>query len=161
MNQFSRIMARFLPLMDLSILLLGCFMLVLTATKFDTSGKEKETASLVFRSVAEHTCVMLYVACEDKDGRQSGQIYSLDKDYNIGKEPISQTSPEDIDSIIKEILPRKRKREEAVVFILSEKYAWDQNVPRDLCLKLKECWKLPRVYRVKDVDFDNTPAEGK
>lgn len=167
MNRISKIMARFLPLMDLSMLLLGCLMIVLTAAKFDTvtNAKEKDTASLIARSVAEHTCVMLYVAaCKgetDKYGRKNGEIYSLDKDDHTSLKPISKTSPEDIDSIIQEILPKNREREEVVVFILSQKGAWDDHVPRDLCLQLKESWKLPRIYRVTNVDINAIPEEAK
>ena len=167
MNQISKIMARFLPLMDLSILLLGCFMVVLTAAKFDdvTNGKERETASIIARSVAEHTCVMLYVvACKgevDEYGRPNGEIYALDKDDHTSPKPISKTSSDDIEAIIKEILPRNRKPEEVVVFILSQQGAGDDHVPRDLCLKLKESWKLPRIYRVTGVDIDPTPLEVK
>ena len=167
MNRISKIMARFLPLMDLSILLLGCFMITLTVAKFDdvTNGKEKETASIIPRSVAEHTCVMLYVAaCKgevDRYGRKNGEIYSLDKDDHTSLKPISKTTPDDIDSIINEILPKNREREEVVVFILSQKGAWDDHVPRDLCMKLKESWKLRRIYRVTVVEINPIPEEAK
>lgn len=154
-NEGARnVMARFLPLMDLSVLLLGFFMIILTAAKF---GKGVIVIS------PEHPSVMLYAACTNEGGRKVGELYYMDRDYNLGTKIIRKDTPEDIMNLIKEALPKKRDPKDVFICIMTEKYAWDKDIPRDICEKLKKSWGLPRIYRVKNVDMPETPGtvEGK
>lgn len=152
MKHSDRIMAKFMPFADLSLLLVGCFVLFLSAAQFDTITRETEQKiDVLGKAMVEHMLIMLYVECDQDSGRIVNECYHLNDQMEISEKPVK--TREDIDQLIQKILQSNRKREDVVVLVASRAYAWDGGIPRGFCDTLKSEWDLEHVYRITNVDL--------
>lgn len=149
MANLSKIMARFLPLMDLSTLLLGLFIVILSVAKFEEAAISKTNAEnevyagdFIKAAVKNQFFVVpLFASCDNENGREYGKCYGMDERYNISDKEIRTDTNEDI---IKEIEKYKKNPDDnrkPLVLLFSEKGAWDSDWSVEVLKSLETKWK--------------------
>ncbi|MDO5565209.1 MAG: hypothetical protein Q4G59_01035 [Planctomycetia bacterium] len=160
--RYTNILARFLSLLDISILLVGLFVILLSLAHFQKVQKEAQAenervqqraSTTVFESVLEHNLepIMMYAGCE---GEREGHCYLLGKDFVPGRE-INTGLPDDF-----EYLAHQRKEgTHVIVFLVSEEGAWDTFWTKEKIAELEKVWGCHVVY-VPGVHFPRAIIEG-
>ena len=156
----SKVMARFLPLMDLSILLLGMFLLVLSIAKFNEykserivvfngvikdDSKQSYDAKKVLKQTLTLEFLPIYGCCNSSNGCLVGHCYSLDAQLNPGKEIRMDT-----DADYKELLQKSGFKEDnmPIVCLITISDGWLASGDSETVRKLGETWKCGRIYRI-------------
>lgn len=166
----SRVMARFLPLMDLSILLLGMFLIVLSIAKFneykstspvlksEITDTRKTPANLKTAILKQTLNTMeflpVYGCCNSGNGRLEGHCYLLDQNLYPGKE-IRMDTDEDIQKIIKD--SGFKEDNMPIICLITGKGAWDASWDSETIQRLETTWNCGRIYRL--INFENLPFE--
>lgn len=159
--RITNILARFLSLLDISILLLGMFVLLLSLAHFQEDHQEKkrdqqtdqlETGS-PFRSILEKKIepIMLYAGCE---GEKEGRCFLLGKDLVPGREIDTQKRNE-----IEDLIDQREGRI-PLVFLLSEEGAWDTYWTSKKLSELEAIWGY-NIVRILNVRFPDSMKTGE
>ncbi len=157
MYRIAKIMARLLPLMDLSILLLGMFVVFMTFAKFseqkDLSEKklEKETVKSFVETSnkGKFTIECVFAACPGDPSRfQSGECYEVTGDFRRGE----KVRDERIRKIIENNKPRR-----TIICLLTSAGAWDQDWTDEKVQLLKKKWgeesERLDIVRILNINF--------
>lgn len=166
----SRVMARFLPLMDLSIILLGMFLIVLSIARFneykskspvltsEITNKRDTQADLKTEILKQTLNTMeflpVYGCCKSENGRLDGRCYRFDPSLTVSKEEISMDTDEGIRKIIEE---NKFSKENIIICLITGKGEWDAAWDAETIKKLELTWNCGRIYRV--INFENLKFE--
>ena len=166
----SRVMARFLPLMDLSILLLGMFLIVLSIAKFNEFKslspvltaevtEESVTPPDLKKAILKETLntmefLPIYGCCNSANGRVAGHCYLLDPNLMPGKE-IRMDAADDLQKIIKD--SGFNEENLPIICLVTGKGAWDAHWDANTIQNLESTWRCGKIYRL--INFENLPFE--
>lgn len=166
----SKVMARFLPLMDLSILLLGMFLVVLSIAKFNeyksmspilkadiVDSKQQPDdlkAAILKQTLNTMEFLPVYGCCKSGDGRLEGHCYLLDANLYPGKE-IRMNTDEDIQELIR--TSGFSEENMPIICLVTGKGAWDASWDSETIQRLENTWNCGRIYRL--INFETLPFE--
>ncbi len=150
----SRILARFLSLMDITLLLLGFFIILVAAANLSQEAersKEKQVSHLSGESgwsfiKGGREPVWLFAECE---GPNRNKCFLLNEDLTLGAE-VDQQSKTDIQRLTE---PIKAQGHVPLVILVSEKGAFD-NYWDDSLKSIEERWDCS-VMRARDIPQGN------
>ena len=146
----SRILARFLSLMDVTLLLLGFFIILVAAANLSQETereKEKQTSHLSGGSgwsfiKGGREPIWLFAEC---DGPNRNKCFVLNNDLSLGDE-VDQNSNTDIRRLTE---PVKARGETPLIILVSEKGAFDGHWDNTL-ESIEKIWGYP-VMRVREI----------
>lgn len=131
---------RFLSLMDVTLILLGVFMLILMHTDLRRRAVQSENP-MGLAEIADVGFIYLYAGCH---GEQRRRTYLLKPNGEIGREVRT-----DVADDIKEIALTREQRNEVVPLLID---GWDADWTDEKLAELERIWELP-VIRVLGVQL--------
>lgn len=131
---------RFLSLMDVTLILLGVFMLILMHTDLRRRAVQSEKP-MGLADIADVGFIYLYAGWQ---GEQRGRTYLLKPNGEIGREVRTDT-PDDI----KEIASAREQRNQVVLLLIDD---WDADWTDEKLAEMERIWELP-VIRVLGVQL--------
>ncbi|MDD3586286.1 MAG: hypothetical protein PHQ75_03815 [Thermoguttaceae bacterium] len=160
--RYTNILARFLSLLDISILLVGLFVILLSLAYFQREQKQarlenKKDQTRISMSVLDTVLernlelITIYAGCE---GVREGHCYLLGPDFVPGRE-IDTDHPDDFEYLAS----RRKEGTHAIVFLVSEEGAWDTFWTKKKIAELEKIWGCHVVY-VPNVHFPQAVVEG-
>lgn len=145
-----------MPLLDLSILLLGLFVILLSFAKFDDAKVEKQKKSeteiiqqFVERSVSgKFNLFCVFAACEGDTGYEKGKFYRLTSDFKRG----DLIRSDEIKDYVGKNSPQR-----TVIGIITSKGAWDKDWDSQKLDGLKKEWGTTGfdVVRIRNIEFND------
>ena len=149
----TNILARFISLMDIALLLLGIFIVLLSAARFTKAAAEKKSAvppvqnmKVVLNKAASENMSLIFLYAGSA-GKRKGHCYTLEDGFIPGRE-IDTESDADLRQLIKE-----RNAVNPIIFLVSEKGAWDIDWPEKRIRAIEKTWQ-EKVIRVVNVPFE-------
>ena len=148
MPSFAKILARMLPLLDLSILLLGLFVILLTFTKFNQVQPQERDSVLreyVQKSIlGEFQVFCVFAACPGDKGYEAEHYYRMSANFERG----DQLSVAEIQKYVEKNKPNK-----TIVCIVTSKGVWDKWVNEKSMKELKGNLENMEVVHFQNIDF--------
>lgn len=153
----TNVLARFASLLDVTIILLGLMMLMLSVgelTEFEATSSSPETnipeqsglSDLSRRIIEQHLHpILLYAGFQ---GERKGRCYLLDESFKPGRE-IDTESKRDIQRLVDANQPRR-----PIILLLSPEGAWDDDWNQETIERIEKTWGYP-IIRVVNVAFPN------
>ena len=140
------VIARFLSLLDITLILLGVLMITLMQTQLRTDAKQERSSTDKMTALADLDFVYLYAGWE---GAENGRCYLLDAQGGIGREIRTDTAND-----IQEILSARRgqtERSNQVLMLLFSDDGWDAAWTAEKLAEIEQKWeiRLVRVYNAK------------
>jgi hypothetical protein len=136
----QNIIARFIPLTDVAILLLGLLIILMTAAKFDNKSANDEQKNNVID-------VIYFYAKTD------GSCYLFNPETNKEERFVDTESDKDIRKILDQ-----SKSKVQLLFLISRSGDWDYKWEPQKIDSLKKNWKLDenkhRIFRLTDVPLN-------
>jgi len=139
----SRVVARFLSLVDVVLLLLGVFMIALTRAQLQSPTAPTVNEDPLTRTV-DFICV--YAGWE---GENNGKCFMVKPDFAIGEE-LRMDRTDDVKRILKTRAERSGKKNQ-IVLLLFDANGWYSAWDEQKIEKIEHAWgiKLVPVYNVK------------
>lgn len=148
----ASVMGRFLPLLDVTIILLGVLMLAIanmqirTASKQQSDSAESTDQGQAAANRANINFVYLRAGCE---GRYDGKCYTVDNEGHP-LEMVRVDVPDDIDSAFEKMGGNPASNQ--VVLLMFPKGAWDSRWTEKYISEIEEAWGK-RVVPAYNVDL--------
>lgn len=156
----TNILARFLSLMDIALLLLGIFIVLLSIARYTKAAAEKETVvpsvqnmQVVLNKAANENMSLIFLYA-GSTGKRKGHCYTLEDGFIPGRE-IDTATDSDLRQLIKE-----RNAINPIIFLVSEKGAWDIDWPEKRIRAIEKTWQ-EKVIRVVNVPFEKEKEKEK
>lgn len=139
------VISRFLPLLDVVLLLLGLLMVVMMQASF-TEKEETNSSSESIESSSGLSFIFLYAGWKDSE---AGKCYLLEKNMAKGKE-INTDTKQDIDQLITEF-KRNGKGKNVVIFLAFSKAGWFDTWGEERIKEIEKKWEV-KINRLNNVD---------
>ena len=150
----TNILARFISLMDISLLLLGIFIVLIAAARYtkaeakksaNASSDEISMSEVLDKAASDNmTLIFLYAGCS---GNRKGHCYTLEDGFISGREIDTKT-----DSDLRDLL-KERRAVNPIIFLVSETGAWDIDWPEKRLHEIEKNWN-EKVIRIVNVPFE-------
>ena len=153
----TQILARFLSLMDISLLLLGLFIVLLASARYagESATQKEKPLTTIESEVALDTTVrnfvesnlapiLLYACCE---GEYKNQCQLLEGDFIPGR-VIDIESDRDIKELVEE-----KKPLHPIIILISKKNSWDSFWDEQKQKEIEKIWGH-KIVRVLNVEFN-------
>lgn len=142
--KFSGVIVRFISLLDITLILLGVFMLALmqtTLTKTPIKGGGEEATTVV----DQVNIIYLYAGWK---GEQEGKCYLLDEKMKVDR-TISTAAKDDIQAVVK--ARRGESKSNDLVMLLFDADGWFDSWPDKKLGELENNWgvKVVPIYNIK------------
>lgn len=137
----TRVIARFVSVLDIMMILLGSLMIMLLhadlrRTRDRVNSEDTRNGPGTLAQMADLGFIYLYAGWE---GEQNGRCYLLTPDGKIGRE-VSTSRPDDLQEIIK-----TRRQKNQVVLLLFSKDGWYSAWDQNKLDQLEKIWEVPVV----------------
>ena len=143
------VVSRFLPLLDVALLLLGLLMIVMMQASLTDQESVTPDSEQSIESKAGLDFIFLYAGWKDA---QAGKCFLMEKDMRIGKE-IRVDSKVDIDELALDS-KRSKKSKNLIVFLSYSKLGWFDLWPPKRIAEIEKLWGITinQLYAVEGID---------
>ena len=143
------VVSRFLPLLDVALLLLGLLMIVMMQASLTDQESVTPDSEQSIESKAGLDFIFLYAGWKDA---QAGKCFLMEKDMRIGKE-IRVDSKVDIDELALDSKISK-KTKNLIVFLSYSKLGWFDLWPPKRIAEIEKLWGITinQLYAVEGID---------
>ena len=143
------VVSRFLPLLDVALLLLGLLMIVMMQASLTDQESVTPDSEQSIESKAGLDFIFLYAGWKDA---QAGKCFLMEKDMRIGKE-IRVDSKVDIDELALDS-KRSKKTKNLIVFLSFSKSGWFDLWTPERIKEIEKVWGMTinRLYAVEGID---------
>ena len=143
------VVSRFLPLLDVALLLLGLLMIVMMQASLTDQESVTPDSEQSIESKAGLDFIFLYAGWKDA---QAGKCFLMEKDMRIGKE-IRVDSKVDIDELALDS-KRSKKTKNLIVFLSYSKLGWFDLWPPKRIAEIEKLWGITinQLYDVEGID---------
>ena len=143
------VVSRFLPLLDVALILLGLLMIVMMQASLTDQESVTPDSEQSIESKAGLDFIFLYAGWKDA---QAGKCFLMEKDMRIGKE-IRVDSKVDIDELALDS-KRSKKTKNLIVFLSYSKLGWFDLWPPKRIAEIEKLWGITinQLYAVEGID---------
>lgn len=143
------VISRFLPLLDVALLLLGLLMLVMMQASLTDQESVNHDKEQTIESKAGLDFIFLYAGWKNS---QAGKCFLMEKDMRIGKE-IRIDSKIDIDELALDS-KRRNKTKNLIIFLSFSKSGWFDLWPQERINEIEKVWgmRINKLYNVEGID---------
>ena len=143
------VVSRFLPLLDVALLLLGLLMIVMMQASLTDQESVNPEAEQSIESKAGMDFIFLYAGWKDS---QAGKFFLMEKGMRIGKE-IRIDSKVDIDELALDSI-RRKKTKNLIIFLSFSKSGWFDLWTPSRIKEIEKIWGMTiiKLYNVEGID---------
>ena len=143
------VVSRFLPLLDVALLLLGLLMIVMMQASLTDQESVNPEAEQSIESKAGMDFIFLYAGWKDS---QAGKCFLMEKGMRIGKE-IRIDSKVDIDELALDSI-RRKKTKNLIIFLSFSKSGWFDLWTPSRIKEIDKIWGMTiiKLYNVEGID---------